>query len=300
MRLNRRGFLRLAGAGACSSLLAGSALGQGTARARSSTAEELAILYDVSKCIGCRACQTACRKWNQLPAESTDPQGIYDSPMGLSANTWTLITLSQRDANNWHFFNHQCMHCTDAACVTVCPSGALFKDEHGFTAYDVKKCIGCGYCTQFCPYEVPHLNTASIVTGRAKMGKCRFCQDRIWLGIGGPFCAESCPVGALVWGSRDELLAGARERVSLLQQQGISNARLYGENEVGGLHRLSIILGEPEDYNLPRNPTAPPTVARIWQKIIQPVGSVAFGATILGIIGAFFIIRRNIRMEEVQ
>jgi formate dehydrogenase iron-sulfur subunit len=294
MQLDRRDFLKLSGV----AIASGIALPQADAKALSSHEGEVGILYDASKCVGCRACQMACKHWNKLPAETTDPQKLYDRPLGLSAETWTLIKLNRSSQTGWHFFSYQCMHCTDAACVAVCPTGALFKDERGFTALDQEKCNGCGYCTQFCPYGVPHLEIKSLLTGEAKAAKCTFCQDRIWSGLGGPSCAEACPVEALVWGQWEELLGRAKERVAVLRDQGLSGARLYGENETGGLHRLSILLDEPRQYNLPDVPPGP--LANVWQKIIQPLGEVAFGAAILGVVGAFFVARRHIRMEEVE
>jgi formate dehydrogenase iron-sulfur subunit len=292
MQLNRRDFLRLSG----TALAGGIALSPANVGALSSREGELGILYDASKCVGCRACQEACKDWNKLPGETTDPQELYETPLDLSADTWTLIKLNKSDQADWHFFSYQCMHCTDAACVTVCPTGALFKDERGFTALDQEKCNGCGYCTQFCPYGVPHLKTESVLTGKAKAAKCTFCQDRIWGGLGGPSCVEACPVEALVWGEWEELLDQARERVAVLRDQGLSGARLYGETETGGLHRLSIIFDQPRQYNLPDNP--PGALAGIWQNIIQPLGEIAVGATALGLVVNFLVARRLIKVEE--
>jgi formate dehydrogenase iron-sulfur subunit len=292
MQLNRRDFLKLSGV----ALAGGIALPQTNARALSSREDEVGILYDASKCVGCRACQKACKDWNKLPGETTDAQELYETPLDLSADTWTLIKLNNKGRADWHFFNYQCMHCTDAACVTVCPTGALFKDERGFTAIDQNKCNGCGYCTQFCPFGVPHLKTKSLLTGEAKAAKCTFCQDRIWGGLGGPSCAEACPVEALVWGEWEELLDQANERVAVLQEQGLSEARLYGETETGGLHRLSIIFDEPRQYNLPENPAG--ALAGIWQNIIQPLGEIAVGATALGLLVNFLVARRLIKVEE--
>jgi formate dehydrogenase iron-sulfur subunit len=241
----------------------------------------------------------ACKQWNQLPSESYDPNGLYESPQGLSAITWNIIKVKEPAPAGASFFNYQCMHCADAACVTVCPSGALFKDENGFTAYDREKCIGCGYCMQWCPYGVPHLETESVVTGVAKAGKCTFCQDRVWDGIGGPSCAERCPVDALVWGSRSELLEQAKARVEELKAEGLDSARLYGETEAGGLHRLSILFDEPGGYNLPADP-ATPTTARLWQNIVQGLGAVVVVATTVGAFFAFLFSRTKIQMEEVE
>jgi len=299
MPLTRRDFIKITGTGLGATLASGALLSPAQAEGDGPPPDDFAILYDSSKCIGCRACQMACKRWNELPSEPDSALGIYDTPQGLSDSTWTLIKLNKRSEDDWHFFNYQCMHCTDAACVTVCPSSALFKDERGFVALDHDKCIGCGYCTRFCPYGVPHLRTENLLTGSAKAFKCTFCEDRVWGGLGGPFCAETCPTGALVWGQRGDLLDTAKGRVSGLQQQGMTSARLYGETEAGGLHRLSIMFDEPGQYNLPSDPQSPGT-ARAWQKIIQPLGEVVFGATIVAALGAFLVARRNVRMEGVE
>lgn len=295
-QLSRREFLKLSGAGLGASVAGGMLLPPAMAQDAETTA--LGIFYDPSKCIGCRACQMACKQWNDLPAESTDPQGIYETPLELSATTWNLIALKQGDPMT-RFFNYQCMHCVDAACVTACPSNALFKDENGFTAYDREKCIGCGYCTQWCPYGVPGLEVKSTITGIAKAGKCTFCQDRIWLGIGGPSCAERCPTDALVWGPREELLDQAKERVEALQAEGLDSARLYGETQAAGLARLSILFDKPDAYNLPDNPVQP-TTARIWQVFIQGLGALAIAGVGVGAFFAFLFSRGKIQMEEVE
>jgi formate dehydrogenase iron-sulfur subunit len=289
-RVDRRGFLKLTGVG-----LGGLLLQPSDRVSASALDEDVAILYDASKCIGCRACEKACKECNNLPAEPVPPSD-------LSAITWNLI--KQRmgiDQSDWPFFNDQCMHCTDAACVMVCPTGALYKDKKGFVAIDEDKCNGCGYCTQFCPFGVPDLKNVNLVTGEAKVGKCIFCcQNQPQEGIGRVACVEACPTGALTLGWRENQLEVARDRIAQLKADGHSKAMLYGESEAGGLHRLSILLDEPSAYGLPVDPQGPITFSSIWQKIIQPLGEVALGATVLGVIGAFFVTRRNIRMEEVE
>jgi formate dehydrogenase iron-sulfur subunit len=304
MNVNRRDFLKLSGAALASGVVAPSLV----PKAQFSSEDRLGILYDSSKCVGCRACQEACKRWNDLPAESDAPRlateeenvsRLYDAPRDLSSDTWTLIKLKKQSETEWHFMNYQCMHCADAVCVTVCPTGALYKDGRGFTAYDESKCIGCGYCTQFCPYGVPHLREEDVLTGEAKVGKCTFCQDRVYGGLGGPFCATSCPVGALEWGSRSELLQQAKDRVEYLKGEGFASAQLYGEHEAGGLGRLSIIFGEPSEYGLPVDFTSL-TVAQAWQRVIQPLGAVAMAGSMLGALVAFFVSRRYIRMQEVD
>jgi len=220
----------------------------------------------------------------------------------LSAITWNLIKQRKGvDQADWPFFNFQCMHCTDAACVMVCPTGALYKDKRSFVAVDEDKCNGCGYCTQFCPFGVPGLKDINLITGEAKVGKCIFCcQNQPQEGIGRVACVEACPTGALTLDWRENQLEVARDRIAQLKADGHSKAVLYGESEAGGLHCLSILLDEPSAYGLPVDPQGPITFSSIWQKIIQPLGEVALGATVLGVITAFFVTRRNIRMEEVE
>lgn len=255
---------------------------------------DLAILYDASKCIGCRACERACAEHNGLPAPE-------EPNTELSATSWNLISTREGvDPDNHPFFNYQCMHCTDAACAMGCPSGALAVDERGFVSFDQSKCIGCGYCTQFCPFGIPHLGEVNLITGEAVAAKCTFCQDKIEAGTGGPSCAEACPTGALTWGERGTLLAEAKARVSELKAEGQSDARLYGEHEAGGLHRLSILLDKPSAYGLPDDPGGQFVLARLWRKVIQPAGFAVFGVALVGVTAAYGLARRNIHMEEVE
>jgi len=299
MQLNRRDFLRLSGGGLGTLLTSGVFLPKrGVKEVLRPAKADIAMLYDSSKCVGCRACQMACKRWNGLPPESTEKEALYENPRGLSEKTWTLIKLRTAQGEKGLFHKYQCWHCTDAACVTVCPTGALYKHEMGFTAFDAERCNGCGYCVQFCPFGVPHLQVESLLTGAAKATKCTFCQDRVTVGQR-PACVEACPTGALLWGQRGELIAEAKERLATLQGEGFAKANLYGEKQAGGLHALSILLDDPEAYGLPTTvPT--PSLAHIWQEVIQPLGGLALGATILGVIGAFLVARRNIRMEEVK
>ncbi|MGC8837025.1 MAG: 4Fe-4S dicluster domain-containing protein [Anaerolineae bacterium] len=296
MPLTRRDFLKWSGLGLGLSVLEGPHVL--SMDVNPATADGLAILYDPTKCVGCRACQAACKRWNNLPPEP-DPQGLYEAPRSLSAKTWNLIKVTIRDPSDWHFFSYQCMHCADAACVTVCPSGALFKDAQGFTGFNRDRCIGCGYCTQFCPYGVPHLEVVNILTGEAKAAKCTFCQDRIWNGLGGPSCAEACPTGALTWGARADLVERGQARAAELRAQGRSNARLYGLTEAQGLHRLSILLDEPARYGLPEDPVLP-LVAKVWRIGGRWLAGLAGAATLAGVLGSWLISRRAIKMEQVE
>jgi formate dehydrogenase iron-sulfur subunit len=251
-------------------------------------------LYDASKCIGCRTCERACSTHNGL-------LGLEEPTAELSATAWNLIVARKGvELGDQPFFNYQCMHCTDAACVVGCPSGALAIDQRGFVSLDQEKCIGCGYCTQFCPFGIPQLGAVNLITGEARAAKCTFCQDKIEAGTGGPSCAEACPTGGLTWGERGTLLAEAKTRVSELKAGGQSAALLYGEKEAGGLHRLSILLDQPSAYGLPDDPGGSFFLARLYRKIVQPAGFAAFGAALVGVVAAFGLARRHIHMEEVE
>ena len=299
-RVNRRDFLKFSGAGLSGLLLHPS----GQALASTPADDDLAILYDASKCIGCRTCERACKTYNCLPAPE-------EANTELSATAWNLIVVRNRDdLDGQPYFNYQCMHCTDAACAMVCPSGALAVTDRGFVSFNPDKCAGCGYCTQFCPFGIPQLGMANLITGAARAAKCNFCQDKIAtstdetscadVDFGGPSCAEACPTTALTWGHRGTLLAGAKARVAELKTSGHTGALLYGEHEAGGLHRLSILLDQPSAYGLPDDPGGQFTLARLYRKIIQPVGFAVFGAALVGITAAFGLARRNIHMEEVE
>jgi formate dehydrogenase iron-sulfur subunit len=287
--LDRRGFLKLA------SVTLGGVLLRPPAEAFASERgkDELAILYDASRCIGCGECERACKAYNDLPAESS-------SPTELSAVTWNLIRQRPGVGREEHpFFLEQCMHCSDPACVAVCTTGALQQDERGFVAFDADLCNGCGYCTQFCPFGVPQLDQASLVTGEARAAKCTFCQEKVEAGTGGPSCAEACPTGALSWGKRDALIDKAEARVAELHAEGVRGAMLYGLAEAGGLHRLSILLDVPPAYGLPTAPETPVVFAKVWQRVIQPMGGFAVGVTGLGLVINWLVARTQIKAEEL-
>jgi formate dehydrogenase iron-sulfur subunit len=286
--LNRRGFLKLAGIGLGGLLLHPG----GHASASDLGSDDIAILYDASKCVGCRACEEACREYNELSSETTAPSDLSGFTGGVIQRRGGV------DPADHPFLFYQCMHCTEAACVTVCPTGALHKDERGFVAFDAEQCNGCGYCTQFCPFGVPRLGATNTVTGEAQAAKCTFCQDKVRAGYGGPSCAEACPTGALTWGKRDMLLRNARDRVASLQDEGHGEATLYGAKEAGGLHRLSVLLDDPATYGLPDDPAAPIALSAVWQRMIQPLGGVALGATGLGLVITWLVARTKIKVEE--
>jgi len=256
---------------------------------------EKAILFDATKCMGCRACQVACKQWNELEAEETTNRGSYENPPDLSPQTWVKMEFReiQREQQiGWFFTRRACMHCTDAACVKVCPTKALYRHELGFVAYDKDLCSGCGYCVDFCPFSVPR-STRNILTGIAKMDKCTFCTtyglDRIAEGYQ-PACVKTCPPNALIYGDRSQLLTEGRTKVQDLKAKGYTNAYLYGDNELSGLHVMYVLDDSPGVYGLPVNPQVP-TTATAWQNVIQPLGWILGGLTILGLALNYLIAR---------
>jgi formate dehydrogenase beta subunit len=259
------------------------------------------MLLDLAKCTACRGCQAACKQWNDLPAVETTNRGTYQNPEALSYDTYTLIHFDEHERDDgslaWLFLNQRCLHCTDAACVDVCPTGALSHNEMGFVSFEEAKCNGCGYCTQYCPFDIPHLGQADTLTGEAKSSKCTFCQDRTTNGLT-PACALACPTGAIEFGERSEMIAEGKRRVDALKAKGKSDARLYGETELGGLAQMYVLEEKASLYGLPENPSYP--IGATLRNVIKPVGNLVFGAAIVGSIAAFFITRRNIHMEEVE
>ncbi len=212
---------------------------------------EKATLIDVSKCIACRGCQVACKQWNQLPAEATKNTGTYENPPDLSSNTVTRVIFREvlvEGQLKWLFRKHQCMHCTKAPCVELCPSDAIYKNEFGFTEINPEKCIGCGVCEKFCPFNVPRLD---YETHKAR--KCSFCLDRVANKLE-PACVKTCPTGALKFGDRQQLLDYAHQ---VMAQSKDGKMYLYGERELDGLHVLYLLPQEPEVYGLPKSPVVP-------------------------------------------
>lgn len=210
-----------------------------------------AVFIDVSECMACRGCQVACKQWNQLPAEKTTNRGSYENPIDLSPITFTRVIFREELIEGelkWLFRKHQCMHCTKAACLELCPSNAIYKNQFGFTEIDPERCIGCGVCEKFCPFNIPRVD---YKINKAK--KCHFCLDRVANGLE-PACVKTCPPGALKFGDREKLLDYARELVSKSKNGG---RRLYGEEELGGLQVLYLLPQDPKFYGLPEHPRVP-------------------------------------------
>ena len=225
---------------------------------------------DTSLCIGCKACEVACKEWNALPADHVGLTGrSYDNTNDLGAETWRHVafieqigtgkdraTEMQPFQSNWLMMSDVCKHCANAPCLEACPTGAIFRTEFDTVVVQQDICNGCGYCVPACPFGVVEV---SVSDGKAH--KCTLCYDRLKGGLE-PACAKSCPTDSIQFGEIPELYRRAERRVEELHARGVENAYLYGTpgapGATGGLHALNaffLLLDRPEVYNLPAAPT---------------------------------------------
>lgn len=217
-----------------------------------SGAEAIAMLTDVSDCIGCKACEVACKQWNQKPWDLAKQGGTYQSHPDLSAQTWTLVQFNEQASPAgdiaWRFRKHNCMHCTDAPCIEECPVDALSHAPNGTVVLDLNRCVGAGECVEECPYGAIHLDRTQR-KGNRKSGKCTLCYDRVTNGLA-PACVKACPTDCIKFGARSDLIRWGKQRVADLQARGLKGATLYGETEQGGLHQLYVLTGPPDLFGL--------------------------------------------------
>lgn len=258
MECNRRDFLKLGGAGLGGLTLLGFSTPKVEAKSAGNVAEtENGVLYDVNKCVGCRACQNACKSWNGLKPDSNGYDNLYDNPLGLSANTFTLIKAKEFEINGEKkllFIKNQCMHCNIPACANACLVTAFTKTANGPVIYDDKRCIGCRYCMAACPFGVP---TYEWDTPIPWVRKCTFCADRQSQGMA-PACVSACPAGALKFGKRTDLIAEARERIAAEPDKYINH--IYGEHERGGTSWMYLSPVPFSELGLPQLGEEPVTV----------------------------------------
>jgi formate dehydrogenase beta subunit len=229
-------------------------------------------LIDLTKCTGCRACQVACKNWNDLPAESTGFTGSLQNPADLSYNTWCLIRFDEiqnGSGMNWIMRHDACMHCEWPACVKACPSpGALVRTDTGAVVHDPNYCIGCKACTAACPFDIPRYSAE-----QEKIAKCTLCYDRITDGRK-PACVTACPTGCLTFGPKAEMLAKADARAA--EVQGV----VYPRNPK---YQTNVLYIMPKAINVAQlqhtnpNPKMPTTILW-WKNLFKPFTLIGMGA----------------------
>jgi formate dehydrogenase iron-sulfur subunit len=215
---------------------------------------------DTTVCIGCKACEVACKQWNQLPDDGMFFSGMsYDNSVALGANTWRHVSFVERQAAgnfSWLMLSDVCKHCQRAGCLESCPTGAIIRTEFDTVFVQPDVCNGCGYCVVSCPFGVIDRQQDD---GRA--WKCTLCYDRLKDNME-PACAKACPTDSIIFGEVGELREKARARVEQLHERGVPEAYLYGADAASqpgteGLNAFFLLVDQPEVYNLPPDPVAP-------------------------------------------
>jgi formate dehydrogenase iron-sulfur subunit len=272
---------------------------RGETAVRREGAERMGFFTDTTVCIGCKACEVACKQWNDLPADGSEFRkgGSYDHTGELSASTWRHVRFVEllepvgdrsvlvdvpgavADMDRWVFMSDVCKHCTNAGCLDACPTGALIRTEFQTVFLQPDVCNGCGYCIPACPFGVVDRDQ---IDGRA--GKCTMCYDRLEDGLE-PACAKACPTDSIQFGPRDELVEIAAERVATLHRRGVESAYLYGADEdprdqlAGDLGAFFLLTEPPERLGLPASAESP------VQENVVPATAAAVGAGMLAAAG---------------
>ncbi|MDE2228597.1 MAG: formate dehydrogenase subunit beta [Alphaproteobacteria bacterium] len=258
-----------------------------TANAQVTFHDEVVKLIDVSKCIGCKACQTACLEWNDQVLDIGEFTGSYQVPSDLTPSMFTLMRFNEWENPKtgeleWLIRKDGCMHCADPGCLAACPApGAIVQYDNGIVDFVAENCIGCGYCVKGCPFNIPRISAEP-----AKAHKCTLCSDRVAVGEG-PACAKACPTEAIVFGTKPDMLKHAAGRLTDLKSRGFDNAGLYNPDGVSGTHVMYVLphADQPELYSdLPRDPRISPWV-RTWKGATKTYTSLA--AMAVFVVGAF-------------
>jgi formate dehydrogenase iron-sulfur subunit len=251
-----------------------------------------AVLVDLVRCMGCRACQVACKAWNDNPGEVTLCLGCYDNPPDLSADTWSIMRFNELERNgqlHWVFTKRQCMHCEDPGCVSACIVGAFQKLDNGAVVYDDKKCIGCRYCMMACPFRVPKFEWDTPVP---LIRKCTFCADRQGAGLE-PACVKACPTGALTYGDRNDMIAEGHRRIEARPGKYVNH--IYGEREVGGTSWMYLSPVPFEELGFPSVSDRPVTIGSETAMIATP-GVIVGAAAVLS--GIYWVTKRRMEAES--
>jgi formate dehydrogenase iron-sulfur subunit len=281
--------------------------------------ERVGFFTDTSVCIGCKACEVACKEWNLIPEDGRAWTGeSYDHTSQLDANTWRHVAfieqrkplLTNGDGSTglrWLMESDVCKHCTHAACLDVCPTGSLFRTEFGTVVVQQDICNGCGYCVPACPFGVldqrkipstlnvghkPDLPAIGpIERGEKEDGrvwKCTLCYDRL-KGGHEPACAKACPTKSIQFGPLEELRERADARLAKLTAEGWNGAQLYGrdpDDGVGGFGAFFLLLDDPEVYGLPPDPVVTTRdLPEMWTNMLGAAGALLVGVTALTLIG---------------
>jgi formate dehydrogenase iron-sulfur subunit len=244
---------------------------------------------DTSVCIGCKACEVACKEWNHVPSGPLSLKGMsFDNTTQLSANSWRHVAFVEQERSmpdpsgraRWLMASDVCKHCTHAACLDVCPTGALIRTEFGTVVVQQDVCNGCGYCVSACPYGVIDKREDD-----GRVFKCTMCYDRLGAGLE-PACAKACPTQSIQFGDLDELRERAAGRVEELHAAGETTARLYGHDPndgVGGDGAFFLLMDEPEVYGLPPDPVVTTRdLGSMWRH-----AAMAAGALVAMAVGSF-------------
>ena len=219
-------------------------------------AQTVGFFTDTTLCIGCKACEVACKEWNRLPNNPLEFRDSYDNTGQLDHANWRHVRFVEQASTKqdkpiaWSMMSDVCKHCANASCLEVCPTNAIIRTEFDTVFIKQDVCNGCRDCISACPYGVIGFNSG---TGTAQ--KCTFCYDRLQNNLK-PACATACPTESIKFGPLDELRKTAGCRLDTLHAQGVSEARIYGDKEYGGLHAFFLVTDKPEAYHLPSTESA--------------------------------------------
>ena len=245
---------------------------------------EYSKLVDISRCIGCKGCEVACKEWNELGIEPSENSGSFQTRPDLTPDTWLLMRFNEVEAGGdlqWLITKDACLHCEEPGCLYACPApGAIVQYENGIVDFNQEQCIGCQMCVSGCPFDIPRFNPET-----RKVYKCNMCIDRVEAGLE-PACVKTCPTNAISWGTKEDMLALAEKKVDGLQARGFEQATLYDPQGVGGTHMMYVVPhgDQLDDYQLPADATASPSaLATLYG--LKKLGASALG---IGLLAAGF------------